>query len=416
MEILESVTVMRKLMLVILVSVLLLSLYSVRSEGILNVEASADIYQGDLILDDSNVTIIEGYFGINGSIRVRDNATLVLRNAVINFTEYGSGILLRYPANGNPRLQAENTEIAGRTYSHLYDNSSATFSNVTGDAYFEFYDETSGSLVDSTLSGVNARENSIVTVSNSSLQYLDVTMYNGNASLANLSPGFFNHWDFRENCSVAFKPETEAHGLVPNQTTVNGWAFSFQGNSTATISKCELYVHMNGWSVVDARDSIIDTVELYESAIAILTNTTCTLLRPYGSTEVHVCWYLAVQVLDDSPAPGQSIESANVTVSFSNGTLAGQALTGFDGWTRITLMEKMTNATGNYPIGTYTVNATYMSYSSDNIVNMTGNQAITLTLEGFVIPEFPSFLMLLLFLMATLLTVIAHRRKWYHTV
>lgn len=405
---------MRKLLSAILISVLLLSLYFVRSEGILNVEASADIYQGDLILDDNNVTIIEGYFGINGSIHVKDNATLILRNAVINFTKYGSGILLRYPANGNPRLQAENTEIAGHTYSHLYDNSSAIFSNVTGNAYFQFYDETSGSLVDSTLEGVNARENSTVTVSNSTLQYLDVTMHNGNASLANLSPGFFSYWDFRENCSVAFMSETEAPEVVIDQTTVDYLGFSFQGNSTVTISKCELYVHTNGWSVVDARDSIVDTVELYGSAIATLTNTTYTLLRPFGSTEVYVYWYLDVQVLDDSPAPGQGVQSANVTASFSNGTLVGHATTDVEGWTRLTLMEKMTNATGNYPVGTYIVNATYLSYSNSATMNITESQAITLALEGFVIPEFSSFLMLSLFATATLLAAITHKRRRHH--
>jgi hypothetical protein len=239
-------------------------------------------------------------------------------------------------------------------------------------------------------------------------------MYYANASLADLSPGFFNHWDFQENCSVTFTPQTEAPDFVLSQTTVNDWAFSFQGNSTAAISKCELYVHTNGWSVVDARDSIISTVELYESAIATLTNTTYTLLRPYGSTEVYVCWYLDVQVLDDSPTLGQSVESANVTASFSNGTLAGHTLTDVDGWTRLALMEKMTNATGNYPVGTYTINATYLSYSSSSTVNMTESKAMALTLEGLVIPEFPSFLVLSVFAMATLLAVITYKGKWYH--
>ncbi len=406
---------MRKLLFVILISVLLLNLYLARSERIVSVEASADIYQGDLILDDNNVTIIEGYFGINGSIHVNANATLILRNAIVNFTQYGSGILLRYPANGNPRLQAENIMIAGKTYNHIYDNSSATFSNVTGNASFQFYDEANGSFVNCTLDGVNPRENSTVTVSNSTLQYVDVTMYNANASLANISPRFFDHWDFQENCSVASTPQTEAPEFVLNQTTVNDWAFSFQGNSTATISKCELYVHTNGWSVVDVHDSIISTVELYESAIATLTNTTYTLLRPYGSTEVYVYWYLYVQVLDDSPTPGQSVESANVTASFSNGTVAGHTLTDVEGWARLSLMEKMTNATGNYPVGTYTINATYLSYSSNSNVNMTESKAITLTLEGFVIPEFPSFLILSVFAMATLLAIIAHKGKQHHT-
>jgi len=102
---------------------------------------------------------------------------------------------------------------------------------------------------------------------------------------------------------------------------------------------------------------------------------------------------------------------ANVTAVFSNGTLAKQALTGVDGWTRLALMEKMKNATGDYPVGTYSINATYLSYSSGATANMTENQAITLTLEGFIIPEFPSSLILLLLMTAALFAVIVYRRK-----
>lgn len=405
------VTVMRKLLFAILVFVLMLNLGLGRSKVISNVSVSDEIYQGDLILNGDNVTIIEGYFAINGSIHVEENATLILRNAIVNFTKSNSGFLLRYAANGNPTLQAENTEIVGNAYSHLYGNSSATFSNITGNAYFQFYDETSGSFVDSTFEGFQARQNSTVTASNSTLQYLDVAMFHGNASVANLSPGFFNHWDFQENCSVAFTSVTEAPQIVVNQTTVNSWGFSFQGNCTATITKCELYLHSNGWSVVDARDSMIDTVELYESVTATLTNITHTQLRLFGSAKVYVYWYLEVQVLDDSPTPGQSVESTNVTATFSNGTLAAQALTGVDGLARLTLVEKMANETGDYPVGTYAVNATYLSYYNGSVVNVTGNQAITLTLEGFVVPEFSSFLMLSLFTIATLVAVITHKRK-----
>jgi hypothetical protein len=412
---------MRKVLFVILVSVLLLSLYLVSSEGIM-VEASADIYQGDLILDDNNVTIIEGYFTINGSIHIRENATLILRNAVVNFTKSGSGLRMLYPANGNPRLHVENTEFAGDTDNRFFGNSSATFSNTTGNVYFYFYDETNGNFSNSAIDGFNARESSTVTVFNSTIQYLSLTLYDCDISAVNLSPGFFNHWNFQENCSVVFKPQTEAPDVVFSQTTVNNWDLSLHGNSTATMTGCELLglamnanttVHPN--ARVDVYDSKIDYVELYTSAALKLTNTTRTDTRLYDGSIISICWYLDVHVVDDSPTPGQSVQSANVTASFSNGTLAEQSLTGVDGWTRLTLMEKMANATGDYPVGTYTINATYQSYSSSSAVNMNESKTMTLTLEGFVVPEFPSFLMLSIFAMATLLAVITHKRKRHHT-
>jgi hypothetical protein len=410
---------MRKLTSVILFFALALSPFLSRSENILDAKALADVYQGDLILDDNNVTIIEGYFGINGSIYVKENATLVLRNAAINFTAPNTSIHMGDPMNGNPRLQVENTGFVGlHSDNRFYDNSSATFSNLTGNAYFYFNGQSSGSFADSNFSGFQARESSMVNVSNSALEYLDLVTYHGNASLVNLSPGFFDHWGFQENCSVVSTPQTEAPKVVLDETTVNNWAFSFQGNSTARIANCDLnslHATMNTTiypnARVDAFDSKIDTVEIYYSAIVTLTNTTYVDLDPSESSEIYVYWYLYVQVIDDSPSPGQSIESANVTASFANGTIAEQSLTDVDGWTRMTLMEKMTNETGNYPVGTYVVNASYLSYSNTVFVNMTGDLVVTLILEGFVVPEFPSLLILPLSMVGIFLAVVIQKRK-----
>jgi hypothetical protein len=92
--------------------------------------------------------------------------------------------------------------------------------------------------------------------------------------------------------------------------------------------------------------------------------------------------------------------------------LAGQALSGVDGWMRLTLMEKMKNETGTYAVGSYTVNASYLSYSSSAVVNITGNQAVTLVLEGFVIPEFPSSLVMMLMIVPLLAGIVFFRRKF----
>lgn len=96
---------MRKLAFAILVSCLLVTLLFVEKENISPVNASPDIYQGDLVLAGNNVTIIEGRFDINGSILVEENASLLLNNALLNFTSgFGHGIYLQNPSNGNPRL------------------------------------------------------------------------------------------------------------------------------------------------------------------------------------------------------------------------------------------------------------------------------------------------------------------------
>lgn len=70
------------------------------------------------------------------------------------------------------------------------------------------------------------------------------------------------------------------------------------------------------------------------------------------------------------------------------------------------------NLTGEYPVGNYTVEATYDIYSDETSVNMTENKQTTLRLN-FIIPEFPSLIILALFMIATLLAALVYRRKHY---
>ena len=85
--------------------------------------------------------------------------------------------------------------------------------------------------------------------------------------------------------------------------------------------------------------------------------------------------------------------------------------TDVNGWATLTLTEKMINATASYPIGNYTLETSYLTYSDSAEINMTGNTQIILQLEDFVIPEFPSLTILSLFMAATLLAVIMYRRE-----
>jgi hypothetical protein len=71
----------------------------------------------------------------------------------------------------------------------------------------------------------------------------------------------------------------------------------------------------------------------------------------------------------------------------------------------------MLNATGEYPVGNYTVEAAYEPHSESTSVNMTGNQQIILQLEDFVIPEYPMNIMMLLLIAITTLAITFTTKK-----
>jgi len=86
-------------------------------------------------------------------------------------------------------------------------------------------------------------------------------------------------------------------------------------------------------------------------------------------------------------------------------------LTDIDGLANFIATEKVICPSGQDTYGNYTIKATYNTFFSQTTVNMTGNRQITLTLEDFVIPEFPSLIILPLFMISTLLAATLYRRK-----
>jgi len=371
----------------------------------------APVYQGNLILTGNNVTTITGRFDINGSIIVKENATLILQDAIVNLTSISDGIFLQDPANGNPRLQADNATISGNNDNRVFDNSSVILTNCSTDGSWYFNENTDATILNTTADGLQSRENSTVTIINSTIGYLDLVTMNANASVHDLSPGFFGSWDFWSECSI--KPAT--NGKVPHFTltnsTIEWWSFSFQGSCVSEIAKSEiLHLHLNMIGYVRVYDSSLGTIEPYSSPIIELTNSTYSTLDFHGGAQVYLHRYLNVVVTDSL---GNNVSLANVTVAFPNSTICGSELADISGNVQFTLMEKMMNATGAYPVGNYTVEAAYLTYSNSTTVNMTGNKQTILALDGLVIPEFPSFLILASFMTAALLTVaVCKRKKW----
>ena len=444
---------MGRLWSIILLSSLLLALSLVHYGGLPGVTASPDIWQGDLVLTGNNVTIIEGGFDINGSIIVEENATLILSNALLNFTQttdYQFNITFLNSANGNPQFLVENATIYSAYYQRIYfyENSTASINKLTvgttsrcniyiydtsimwisnstlhylypyGNSTVNIshsvvsgttiaYDNSNLNILNCTTSVMIANDISTVNVSDSTIDEVKPAGNSINSSISGLKPGFINSWSFELNCSVMGSTFPE---LTLTNTEVGYWSFSFRGTSNITAFDSELWdIRIDGTSVVSIQDSLLTgSLNSYGNAETWLVNSTAAGYNISPGSNVNVCWYLDVHVIDSI---GQDVPSANVTATYPDVTVAQSELTDVNGWTRLTLMEKMVNATGEYPVGNYTVEAVCETYSNGTTMNMINNRIITLMLPELVIPEFTSFLILPLFFTATLLAVRIYRRK-----
>ena len=418
-------TDLRRLVFTLLTSFSLIVVLLVREGTISSVKASPDIYQGDLVLQGNNVTMIEGRFDINGSIVVEENATLILRNAVLNFTQekfYQHSMIFRNPINGHPRFVVENATITSNSSymrNEFLGNSSAlidkleildpvllwfgdcsvaSLSNSSLETAITAYDNSTLSLLNCKLDHAYVTGQSTVDFSNSTINNVGLVTNSANYSITELEPCFVEYWNYKLNCSVEVAPDGWVPSFTLRNTHVGGWNFDTFGFSNVTISDSELVtLWTTDFVAISIDNSVISTgLWSYDFSNLNLYNTTTKGLHSYGDSkiwftnsssnifdinhksEVYVSWHLDVYVVD---LTNQSVPSADVTVTYPNGTVAESKLADTNGWARLTLMEKMINATDKYSLENYTVKATYEYYSDYTKVNMTENKQITLTLE-----------------------------------
>jgi hypothetical protein len=155
-------------------------------------------------------------------------------------------------------------------------------------------------------------------------------------------------------------------------------------------------------------DSELLRLSASQKSAVSLVNCCCTpVLSAYDQAEILVSWYLDVHVVDST---GQNVSSANVT-AFLDAALVQSELTGADGLARLVLLGKTVNATGEFPVAKYSVNATYLGFLNTTTADMTGNGEITLTLEGLIIPELQTYLMLPLLILSSLLAFATRKKK-----
>lgn len=178
---------------------LLFALTSVPIRKCRSVDAFSPVFQGDLFLKGNNVTTIEGRFDINGSIRVEENATLCLKNAVINFTQsndFERDMIFANPLNGNPKLFAENASIVSNDIVWFFNNSTGTLNNCNITGKLDVYDNSNVVASESILKSLEVAGYSHVRLVNSKIiDYIFLSGYN-EVLLINSTYGWhiFDYW------------------------------------------------------------------------------------------------------------------------------------------------------------------------------------------------------------------------------
>jgi hypothetical protein len=438
---------MRRVRFIFLVLSLLLTLFYVQALDVPAVSSST-IHQGDLILTGDNVTTIEGRFDINGSIYVEDNATLILKNAAINFTQ-SENFQYHFRLQENSSAQIFNSTI---TASNLYFNflmigtSTTVIENtilgpkammqtrynatllISNSSCYKLQVSKSSVLYANELTVEYLQTQSVTEIHDSEIESLETYSKSVNCSISNFHQGLIDYWNFISNCSVSIR----SGGYAPNITLVNTdiyyWRPHFIGDSNVSISNSTFrYISIDDFSTCYLDDTYFVSMIVSNStcwitdsffgSFTLWGNSTCWLMNSTGSPHFHdgglvyVSWYLDVLVED---SVGQAVPSASVTVSYPNSTVVDSKLTDDSGRARFALMEKMMNLTSEYPVGNYGVEATYESYSDSETVNMTETKQIILTLEDFIIPELSSLALLSTFIIATIAVILVNRRKQQH--
>ncbi|MEM3731352.1 MAG: carboxypeptidase-like regulatory domain-containing protein [Candidatus Bathyarchaeia archaeon] len=456
---------MKQLMPIALTVLLLIN--SIALTNIQTTKATIQLHQGDLILSNSDVVLIEGNFEINGSIIIQENATLILKNAIINFTQtegYQYNVTLQ---NGSPRLQVENTTINtnNHMYIHIYSNSTAKINKLTSPAValdineqptvtienstiyrmaaggnsnlnmsnslllFDLgtYDNTKIEISNSTLGSIHAEGGQTINVSNSTIIYhIAPRAYSTNLSINQLKPGFFTYWNFRQNCSVTTAPTGKASNITIKNTQVNGWLlylwlltnatitqskikdiFTY-GSTTVTANNSIFYsIHAYDNTHIEAHNSEIHEAELHKNAKLWLINSTIHTTTHYDESKTYIAWLLSVHVIDSI---GQNVPYANVTATYANGTIAHKTSTNIEGTTTFKLIEKIITATGEQTIKNYNITANYEEHSTTTTIDITENKEITLKLENLIIPEL-SFATILLLIAAASILILTFRKR-----
>jgi hypothetical protein len=327
-------------------------------------------YSALLVSESANVQINSSQLGAI-YIGVRESTLNVanLRNGRVHYFNTFSNLTVIGGAAANLTIFSSNVEFGFQPY-----NSGLAISDcyITG---LEAYGTSNISIVNSVMSTIHVGESA-------------------NLSLYNVYlVGYIIAYD---NSTIAAKHSYISRLEASDQT--------FCSLNSSTINEISAY-HSSSIYVADSTLSTLSANQ--KSALSLVNSTYTSTPSTNDQAAMLVSWYLDVHVIDSI---GQNVSSANVTAYLDDVAIQSES-TNANGLARLVLLGKTINVTGEYSVADYFINTSYLSYQNATTVTMMANTQVTLALGGLIVPEFQSYLIFLLLLLALFLILIARKRK-----
>lgn len=378
--------------------------------------------------------IANGTYTLNDTIIVEDTATLIIKNATVVFNTTGYTVI---KSHDNATIYIEDSAIERERWSYLrfYDSSivsvlrseikeiinrgsaNVTVGNSTvitvnnwGLSHFSLddssvshlasYESSHITISDSSVGGIAIEESSDTLISNSTIGHITLGFtLDSNVSLTSIPTGFVGGWGINENNTL----EKAYVNLTMCDTCVGPWCIVAHDWSVVSIAGSKTDdVYAQESSTVFINDSIIGDLYSMDHSVIHVFDTQISWLEidragyvnvfvidstysgiswvvdwETGNPRLHVGWYLDALVIDGKGCP---LPNAHVKVYWENGTLLTGTTTDDEGLARFILYEKMVNATGTFPYGSYTAKATYNGYTYQRVIrSITGNMKIKAT-------------------------------------
>ena len=231
-------------------------------------------------------TIENGHYILNDTITIRENATLFIRNAVLEFNMTSSTILYTYDNSTIDIVNASISNVLGYFYAYFYDKTSSAISDSTflGSSYFYFYETSTTSIANSKAYRFRAYDNATVTIANTGAQYF----YCYGFSESHIIGSQISYLYIYDSSSLFI-----ANSAVSDKTTIE-----FERNSSLSLALPRGYVEQ--WSLYDDNAITVSyinltimntrvspwTVYCYDTSIISIAESAIDTLGAYGNSTV----------------------------------------------------------------------------------------------------------------------------------
>jgi hypothetical protein len=297
-----------------------------------SLETSSVVLSSIEVDGNDTYTIENGRYVLNDTITIKENATLIIRNAVLEFNMTYSTILYTYDNATIDMLNASISHVFGYFYAYFYDKTSSAIgdSMFSGSSYFYFYDTSTTFIANSKAYRFRAYENATVTIANTGAQYFYCYGFSKSSIISSQisylyvydsSSLFIADSIVSDSTTIEFERNSSLSLALP-RGYVEQW--SLYDDNVVTVASINLTImntRVSPWNVycydtskISIADSAIDNLGAYGNSTVTLEN--CT------ASYVYVYDYCSVTLIDSTVSTRtdlQLLSGSSLTLSLVQG-------------------------------------------------------------------------------------------------